>query len=754
MKLSRIHLGVDRGIKDSYTVGLVFLGPRGGFSQTFDEGQSVGSVIDGLLELSRRLESQVDTPPPLDEKQATTDNVSSFSAGQARGRLLDAASASPGAFVSVWALDLSSFVAQHDVIKGRLDALTAQCDDPSAGGQARDRLRRAAQGSQSMIYPGSALVSQDDLQTMLSGYDALVNEALARKLQDERDRLMQMRILDAHEHGGVATETPDASAGCSGVPIDYWPTMAVLRPMQEKTSLAAEAEKEIADAPLTDIGEGKAILDELDEMFDSPPDKAWIRVPRGTSGWDTQDPKYDICSVSDPSFPHEQPTMKLCNAQTGTPIPDDEPVFILRAKDRHAVAVLQGYHALCSPGAHAAAVYDRMEQFNEFALVHPERMKEPDTGPKTSTPIPKHELPRYKSHKVVRGFKIVAIQEFNDNAVLSGEVDGRRVCVTVCLDYMNKHKPQLHGYYVLYDGGYESWCPGKEFEDGNQPLDAAGDPVNERASSAWSKDLLIGDKAWRDAGFWGAAAFQPDHWASTKAFRRAVVNLPFALGPRQHVDNMDFAAELHKESATDAGKAAPEPERWVDVQDSQGIRWGRGVFEKHLDGGRALVTLASWDFSEAEKRRITNNRRMIVKLTDLTFIEPPSGDEFVDLGGEVGSSGSGSFADTRITLYPPDLQSSVSVRWAVGFVGWSFCVDGEFGYFAAGGPHGLGDPKHWHPQTIAELTARVREKIFADETMVQSMSPNNRVHMAKAWLKGGENTFLVEAKRFVNGFRG
>jgi hypothetical protein len=37
---------------------------------------------------------------------------------------------------------------------------------------------------------------------------------------------------------------------------------------------------------------------------------------------------------------------------------------------------------------------------------------------------------------------------------------------TVDADYMQKHKPEVGGYYVVYDDGYKSFSPAKAFEDG------------------------------------------------------------------------------------------------------------------------------------------------------------------------------------------------------------------------------------------------------------------------------------------------
>ena len=32
--------------------------------------------------------------------------------------------------------------------------------------------------------------------------------------------------------------------------------------------------------------------------------------------------------------------------------------------------------------------------------------------------------------------------------------------------YLQRHKPEVGGYYVVYDDGYKSWSPAKAFEEG------------------------------------------------------------------------------------------------------------------------------------------------------------------------------------------------------------------------------------------------------------------------------------------------
>lgn len=80
-----------------------------------------------------------------------------------------------------------------------------------------------------------------------------------------------------------------------------------------------------------------------------------------------QEPKYEIKDG------------KLHNRQSGQQIPDDEPVFILRAKDRGAAATLSFYHSRVMDNEHAKAVFYRMQQFQLFAEEHPDRMQQADT---------------------------------------------------------------------------------------------------------------------------------------------------------------------------------------------------------------------------------------------------------------------------------------------------------------------------------------------------------------------------------------
>lgn len=77
-------------------------------------------------------------------------------------------------------------------------------------------------------------------------------------------------------------------------------------------------------------------------------------------------------------------------------------------------------------------------------------------------------IPRWKCHKEVNAFKIGQIdystKDKTGYATLTND-DGS-IIAQVNSYYLEKHKPELNGYYVLYDDGYQSFSPAKAFEDG------------------------------------------------------------------------------------------------------------------------------------------------------------------------------------------------------------------------------------------------------------------------------------------------
>ena len=68
---------------------------------------------------------------------------------------------------------------------------------------------------------------------------------------------------------------------------------------------------------------------------------------------------------------------RIVNRASGEAIPDEEPIFVLRAKDRLAVRTLTAYFSAIEDPEHARAVATRLEDFKRFAREHPERMEDP-----------------------------------------------------------------------------------------------------------------------------------------------------------------------------------------------------------------------------------------------------------------------------------------------------------------------------------------------------------------------------------------
>lgn len=76
------------------------------------------------------------------------------------------------------------------------------------------------------------------------------------------------------------------------------------------------------------------------------------------------------------------------------------------------------------------------------------------------------QLPRYRSHKLVRALKIGTIAFDGKGGASITPADDGYAPFTVDAAYINKHTPQAGGYYVVYDDGYKSFSPAKAFEDG------------------------------------------------------------------------------------------------------------------------------------------------------------------------------------------------------------------------------------------------------------------------------------------------
>lgn len=72
---------------------------------------------------------------------------------------------------------------------------------------------------------------------------------------------------------------------------------------------------------------------------------------------------------------------QIINTVSGEAIPEDEPLFLLRARDHNAYDALLHYLSLCKADGcndlHLAGIRQNVEKFIEFRQAHPERMKQP-----------------------------------------------------------------------------------------------------------------------------------------------------------------------------------------------------------------------------------------------------------------------------------------------------------------------------------------------------------------------------------------
>ena len=149
-----------------------------------------------------------------------------------------------------------------------------------------------------------------------------------------------------------------------------------------------------------------------------------------------------------------------------------------------------------------------------------------ETSPPAMPSISKTPLQAWRSHKTVKAFKIGSIAPCFDGAVLTetatsgeNEEQAQFPCQAfVGSAYLTKHDPQVGGYYVEYEDGYQSWSPAAAFEGGYLPLygdNVAGVPVS-ALDLPFADDAEIAVQAERDLG------------SLQRAYRAAMQRINFA----------------------------------------------------------------------------------------------------------------------------------------------------------------------------------------------------------------------------------
>jgi hypothetical protein len=124
-------------------------------------------------------------------------------------------------------------------------------------------------------------------------------------------------------------------------------------------------------------------------------------------------------------------------------------------------------------------------------------------------------LPKWQSHKTVWAGKVAAVSEKEGIPSLILDLGDDQTNIAVGQAWLDRHKPEVGGYFVLYADGYRSYSPAKAFEEGHT-LARASDHVGEMAYAAFCAQTGT------DFGPW--AELRPDVQRGWNAAARAVAS--------------------------------------------------------------------------------------------------------------------------------------------------------------------------------------------------------------------------------------
>jgi hypothetical protein len=117
----------------------------------------------------------------------------------------------------------------------------------------------------------------------------------------------------------------------------------------------------------------------------------------------------------------------------------------------------------------------------------------------------------YRCHKLVQADRIAGI---DGNVLRLGDGDVREASAA----WMERHKPEVGGFFVRYEDGYESFSPGRAFVEGYSLLKRDGLPFGD-ALRALQAGKRIARRGWNGKGMWlayspGSTALPADRfWA-------------------------------------------------------------------------------------------------------------------------------------------------------------------------------------------------------------------------------------------------
>lgn len=85
-------------------------------------------------------------------------------------------------------------------------------------------------------------------------------------------------------------------------------------------------------------------------------------------------------------------------------------------------------------------------------------------------------LPKYQCFKEVCALKIrkIILEERNNGTYLIVPDEEYYAPFEISKEYIEKHKPEVGGYYVVYKDGYKSYSPAVAFEEGYRLISPLG----------------------------------------------------------------------------------------------------------------------------------------------------------------------------------------------------------------------------------------------------------------------------------------
>lgn len=90
--------------------------------------------------------------------------------------------------------------------------------------------------------------------------------------------------------------------------------------------------------------------------------------------------------ASDPRATVQVP--RIVESATWEWVPDDEPLFLIRARDRNALAMLRYYELICGQdncsSSYMRRIRERIEAFERYAREHEDLMRQPGLPPRNS----------------------------------------------------------------------------------------------------------------------------------------------------------------------------------------------------------------------------------------------------------------------------------------------------------------------------------------------------------------------------------